>query len=82
MPKLKHLSGKDVIRFCEKYGFTISRQKGSHVNLVRMVLGKKQVVTIPDHTEIDRGTLHSIYRQLMYFISEKDLREFFYTGNR
>jgi predicted RNA binding protein YcfA (HicA-like mRNA interferase family) len=82
MPKLKHLSGKEVIRFCDSYGFTISRQKGSHVNLVRIVSGKKQLVTIPDHREIDRGTLHSICKQLGYYIPENEIREFFYTGNR
>lgn len=81
MPKLKRLSGKEVIAFCWKHGFRISRQKGSHVNLVRIVSEKKQVVTIPDHKEIDRGTLHSICKQLIYFIAEKELKEFFYTGD-
>lgn len=81
MPKLKRLSGKDVISFCEEHSFKISRQKGSHVNMVRMVSGKKQVLTIPDHKEMDRGTLHSIYKQLLSFIHEKELRGFFYTSD-
>lgn len=80
--KLKRISGKEVIKFCERCGFTISRQKGSHVNLIRTISDKKQVITIPNHKEMDRGTLHSIYRQLMYFISEKELRNFFYTENK
>lgn len=45
MPKLKRLSGKDIIVFCEQYGFKISRQKGSHINLARIVSENKQVVT-------------------------------------
>ena len=54
MPKLRRLSGKEVIVFCEQYNFKISRQKGSHVNLARIVSESKQVVTIPNHKEIDR----------------------------
>ena len=82
MPKLKRLSGKEVIKFCEKHSFKISRQNGSHINLVRIISDAKQVITVPGHREIDRGTLHSIYRQLMYFISESELRKFFYTSDR
>lgn len=81
MPKLKRLSGKDVIIFCEQYGFKISRQKGSHINLARIISESKQVVTIPNHKEIDRGTLHNIFKKLLPFIQEAELKKFFYTGN-
>ena len=81
MPKLKRLSGKDVIIFCEQYGFKVSRQKGSHINLMRIVSESKQVVTIPNHKEIDRGTLHNIFKKLLPFIPEAELKRFFYTGN-
>ncbi len=79
MPKLKRLSGKEVITFCEQHNFSISRQKGSHINLVRIVSEKKQVVTVPNHKEIDRGTLHNIFKKLSSFIPEEDLRKFFFT---
>ena len=49
--------------------------------MVRIISDKKQVVTVPDHKEIDRGTLHSIYKKLAYFIPEKELRVFFYTSD-
>ena len=81
MPKLKRLSGKDVITFCEQYNFRISRQKGSHINLARVISENKQVVTIPNHKEIDRGTLHNIFKKLSPFIPETELKKFFYTGN-
>ncbi len=35
MPKLKPLSGKDVIKILNKFGFEIETQKGSHVKLRR-----------------------------------------------
>lgn len=79
MPKLRRLSGKEVISFCEQHNFSISRQKGSHINLVRVVSDVKQVVTIPNHKEIDRGTLHNIFKKLLSFISEEELHKFFYT---
>lgn len=81
MPKLKRLSGKDVMVFCEQHNFKISRQRGSHVNLSRSVAESKQVVTIPNHKEIDRGTLHNIFKKLSPFIPEVELKKFFYTDN-
>jgi len=79
MPKLKRLSGKEIISFCERQGFCIGRQKGSHINLVREVAAGKQVATIPNHKEIDRGTTYAILRQLSRFIPEADVRKFFYS---
>ena len=79
MSKLKRISGKQIISFCEDQGFRVGRQKGSHINLVRQTKDGKQVATIPNHKEIDRGTLHTIFKQLTRFIPEVDLRQFFYT---
>ncbi|HOX92798.1 MAG TPA: type II toxin-antitoxin system HicA family toxin [Spirochaetales bacterium] len=44
-----------------KYGFTVMRQKGSHV-VLRRVEPFSQLV-IPDHKELDTGTLRAIIRQ-------------------
>jgi len=79
MPRLKRISGKEIVSFCENYGFCVGRQKGSHINLIRQTKNGKQVATIPNHKEIDRGTLHTIFKQLARFIPEANLREFFYT---
>lgn len=79
MPKQRRLSGKEVVSFCEKHNFSVSRQKGSHINLVCIVSEVKQVVTVPNHKELDRGTLHSIFKKLQPFISEEELQKFFYT---
>jgi hypothetical protein len=32
-----------------------------------------------NHAEVDRGTLHAIYRQALRFIPEEQLRPHFYT---
>ena len=38
-----------------------------------------QSLTIPDHDEIDRGTLGAIYRQASRFIPDSELRVRFFT---
>jgi len=69
-----------VIRIFQEFGFFAVDQKGSHVKLRRtMANGIKQTITVPNHNEIDRGTLGAIYRQALRFVSEGELKEHFYT---
>jgi predicted RNA binding protein YcfA (HicA-like mRNA interferase family) len=80
MPKLKVLSGPEVVRLLALFGFKVVSQKGSHVKLRRMEPGGgQQTLTIPDHKELDRGTLGAIYRQASRYISESELRRHFYA---
>jgi predicted RNA binding protein YcfA (HicA-like mRNA interferase family) len=79
MPKLKVLSGKDLVKIFNEFGFTIQSQKGSHIKLSRLLLDQKQTLVIPNHTEIDIGTLKAIYRQSLKYISEKELVSYFYN---
>ena len=58
--KLPRLSGRKLIKILSKQGFETVRQKGSHVFL-RHSNGKTTVV--PNHKEIDKGTLLEIIRQ-------------------
>jgi predicted RNA binding protein YcfA (HicA-like mRNA interferase family) len=59
MPKLPHLSGREAIRVFEILGFTIVRQKGSHVVLRKAQSG----CVIPLHKELALGTLQSALKQ-------------------
>ncbi len=80
MPKLKTLSGEDVIKIFESFGFSIAGQKGSHVKLKRTTKDDiKQTLTIPNHQELDKGTLKTIYNQASRYILEGDLRKHFYS---
>ena len=80
MPKLKHLSGKEVIAIFEQFGFIVISQKGSHVKLRRIVSsGKKETLTVPVHKELDTGTLRAILRQASRYISDNILVEHFYS---
>lgn len=57
MSNIPQISGKEVIKVLGKVGFQISRQKGSHIRLVRIQGGVKQLVTVPNHKVIRKGTL-------------------------
>jgi predicted RNA binding protein YcfA (HicA-like mRNA interferase family) len=80
MPKLRRLSGAEVIRILERFGFFIHAQRGSHVKLRRIsLIGEKQTLTIPLHPELDTGTLRAIFRQATQYITANELRPYFYT---
>ena len=61
--KLPILSGRDVIKALSKQGFAVARQKGSHIILVKESEDSKKGVVVPNHKEIDKGTLLEIIRQ-------------------
>ena len=63
MSKLPHLSGNEVIKTLSKVGFSVARQKGSHIVLSRTINSEKRAVVVPNHKEIDIGTLLEIIRQ-------------------
>jgi len=79
MPKLKILSGQEVISIFISFGFTKAAQKGSHIKLARVLEDKtRQTLTIPNHSELDKGTLKAILRQASRYIPENELRSHFY----
>jgi len=54
---LKKISGKDCVKIlCNKFGFKIIRQKGSHI-----VLKKENIGTVvPNHPQLKLGTLKNV----------------------
>ncbi len=61
MSLLPRISGRECVKALEKAGFMIKRQEGSHMILRRGEPFAQLVV--PDHKELDRGTLRAIIRQ-------------------
>lgn len=58
MSNIPQVSGQELIKALNKIGFTKVRQKGSHIRLARVTQnGIKQLVTVPDHKIIRKGTL-------------------------
>jgi predicted RNA binding protein YcfA (HicA-like mRNA interferase family) len=68
MSKLPRISGRECIKALEKIGFQFKRQEGSHIILRRNDPFAQLVV--PDHKELDRGTLRAIIRQASISVEE------------
>ena len=79
MPSLRRMSGREVVAGFRLFGFEVHSQRGSHVKLRRAGSdGETQVLTIPDHSEIDTGTLRVIIRQAARYVAQDDLQRHFY----
>ncbi len=61
MSRLPVISGADCVKVLSKIGFEVYRQRGSHIVIVRKSAPTQ--TTIPNHKELDRGTLRAIIRQ-------------------
>ncbi len=61
--KLPVLSAKELIQFLSKKGFIITRQKGSHLIMKKIIESKVLVTVVPLHDKIDNGTLLAIMKQ-------------------
>lgn len=61
MSTLPTLSGRECVKALQRVGFYRKRQEGSHI-ILRRDNPFCQVV-VPDHKELDRGTLLAIIRQ-------------------
>ncbi|MBC1195740.1 MULTISPECIES: type II toxin-antitoxin system HicA family toxin [Microcystis] len=68
MSKLRVISGAECVKALEQIGFAVERQRGSHMILVREA--PKTTVSVPDHKELDRGTLRAIIRQVGLSVDE------------
>ena len=80
MPKLIKLSGQDVVKIFSGFGFLMASQKGSHIKLKRVLPNDmKQILTVPNHKDLDIGTVRAIYRQALRYIPESELYPHFYS---
>ncbi len=68
MSGLPRVSGRDCVKALGKIGYYLKRQHGSHMILRRDNPFSQLVV--PDHKELDRGTLRAIIRQADLGVSE------------
>lgn len=58
MPKVPLLKPKEAIKVFEKLGWTVARQKGSHIIMTKQ--NNIATLSIPNHKEVARGTLKSL----------------------
>lgn len=65
--KLPVVSGEEVVSVLKKIGYYVRKQKGSHIRLYHL---SRLPVTVPNHKELDRGTLKSILRTVNISVKE------------
>lgn len=58
MSKLPQVSGKQMMKVLEKVGFVEVRVRGSHHHFKKD--GNPLIITVPNHSELKRGTLGGI----------------------
>ncbi len=59
MPSLPRISGAEAVRALERLGFTVARQRGSHIVMRRGPNG----CVVPNHRELKVGTLSGVLKQ-------------------
>ncbi len=59
----REISGKELAKLLNKYGYEITRQSGSHIRLTTAEKGEHHI-TIPAHKYLKIGTLSSILNDI------------------
>ncbi len=68
MAALPVVSGRDVVKALEGLGWTVVRQRSSHIILIH----PDHIVTlsVPDHKEVAKGTLRGLIRMANLTVAE------------
>jgi len=62
------LKPRQVVKTFEKLGWVVARQRGSHIIMVRQ--GHIATLSIPNHSEVARGTLRGLIARASITIDE------------
>jgi predicted RNA binding protein YcfA (HicA-like mRNA interferase family) len=63
-PRLpRNVSGDELVRLLEEFGYVVTRQKGSHLRLTTKAGGEHHV-TVPNHDALRPGTLNGILKDV------------------
>jgi predicted RNA binding protein YcfA (HicA-like mRNA interferase family) len=63
LPKLRGVPDEVVVKIlCNRFGFVISGQSGSHVRLSKVTAQGKVGTIVPMHDELKPGTMKSILK--------------------
>jgi len=64
----RDVSGHDLARALSQFGYTITRQSGSHMRLTSRFKGTENHITIPAHDPLRVGTLSQILSDLSTYL--------------
>ena len=60
----RDLNGADLAKRLAVYGYSVTRQSGSHMRLTKIDAGREQHLTIPAHKPLRVGTLRQILKDV------------------
>ena len=60
--------GEALASLLGKYGYTVTRQTGSHMRLTSTSMGSEHHITIPSHKPLRIGTLGSIIGEVADYL--------------
>ncbi len=63
------LGGHELAKLLRRYGYEITRQKGSHLRLTTNLRGYEHHLTIPAHRQLKIGTLNTILVQVSAYLN-------------
>lgn len=79
MPRLRRLSGAELVSALLAEGFARVSQRGSHIKLARVSPKiERQVLVVPLHADLAPGTVRAIARQARRFLSPGAVASIFY----
>ena len=68
MPRLPDLSGAETVRNLQRFGWQVSRQRGSHIIMTKP--GELATLSVPDHRSVAKGTLRGLIRTAGLTVAE------------
>jgi predicted RNA binding protein YcfA (HicA-like mRNA interferase family) len=69
MPKVpRDISGRELAKLLNRYGYKIVRQTSSHIRLVSTIKQIEHKITIPDHQPIKIGTFNNILNDIAEYL--------------
>lgn len=68
MSQIPVLSGREVVQVFESLGWSVARQRGSHIILTKE--GESATLSVPDQRAVARGTLRSLIRSANLTVDE------------
>lgn len=77
--KLRDLSGKEIVKFLKTKGFEVCKTRGSHCKMKKIISDSCQTLFIPLHKSITKATLHDIFYQILEYLPESEVKNFFFT---
>ena len=69
-PRLPVVSGKEMIAALERVGYSVVRQRGSHVRMRHPESVSRRPVTVPLHRQLRRGLIRTLLRDASLTLEE------------